>query len=51
MAERFGWTLKKVDALTMADLTELNAIDEGTAKATESEKASQEFFAKTTGKR
>ncbi len=33
IAERFGWTLEYVDALSMGDLLELYHVDDGIAKA------------------
>ena len=33
LAERFGWTLKDVDALSMADLAEFYQIEDGRSKA------------------
>lgn len=33
IAERFGWTLEQVDALTMADFHEYLQIQDGIAKA------------------
>jgi hypothetical protein len=33
MAERFGWTLAEVDALSMADLEEFYQIEDGRQKA------------------
>lgn len=33
LAERFRWTLDQVDALSIADLQILNAVDEGRNKA------------------
>jgi hypothetical protein len=33
IAERFGWTLDEVDALTVSDLFDLFQIDDGRGKA------------------
>ena len=33
LAERFGWTLEQVDALSLADLHEFYQVVEGTNKA------------------
>jgi len=33
MAERFGWTLEYIDALSLADFYEFLQVDEGRAKA------------------
>jgi hypothetical protein len=38
IAERFGWTLAEVDALSMADLQELIQVDDGRIKAAQSAK-------------
>lgn len=39
MAERFGWTLREVDALSLADLYEFIQVEDGRSKA---RKAQQE---------
>lgn len=51
IAERFGWTLEQVDALSVADLTELNAVDDGISKAIENEKQSSDWFKQSGAKR
>jgi hypothetical protein len=33
MAERFGWTLEYIDSLSVADLLEFYAVEEGKEKA------------------
>jgi hypothetical protein len=33
LAERFGWTLDEIDALSMADLAEFIQIEDGRGKA------------------
>ena len=33
LAERFGWTLEYVDALSWQDMAELNQIDDGRMRA------------------
>ena len=33
LAERFGWKLEYIDALSLGDLNELSQIDDGKAKA------------------
>lgn len=35
LAERFGWTLAEVDALSMMDLADFYQIEDGRAKARE----------------
>lgn len=35
LAERFGWTLPEVDALSMADLAQFYQIEDGRGKARE----------------